>query len=305
MVQLKSIARLLAVSAALLLAACAASTGIEETAPASGMPAARVEAEMLRLINHQRARQSLQPLARQPKLSVAALAHARVMGRTGCVDFECAGTSVDRRIAGNGYQYGQSRSYIGAGYGNSGAALAAMMRETRGRELVLSPAFRHVGIGYAFAPGTRYRNYWTISFATPANGNVASLAAEIVRLTNAERRKRGLPALVQNRNLASSAQYHAEFMAHNDCFAHRCPKEPPLDKRALAAGYGFRGVAENIAAGAPTPAEVVNDWMDSPGHRANILHPRMREIGIGYVLLNQDPGDKSYRHYWVQNFGYR
>jgi uncharacterized protein YkwD len=55
----------------------------------------------------------------------------------------------------------------------------------------------------------------------------------------------------------------------------------------------------------PTPAEVVEGWVNSPGHRANILHPKMREIGIGYALLNEDTGKETYRHYWVQNFGYR
>ncbi len=288
----------------LLLAACAAAS-IEETAPAAGMTAARVEADLVRLINAQRTRKGLPPLAPEPKLSAAALAHARIMGRTGCIAFECAGQSVDRRIAGNGYRYGESRTYIGAGYDNAGAALNAMMGRAWGRDMVLDPAFRHIGVGYVHAGGSEYRHYWTVSFASPANGDVAALAAEVIRLTNAERRKRGLKTLTQNRNLAKSAQFHADFMARNDCFAHRCPKEPPLAQRVSRAGYVYRGVAENIAAGAPTPSDVVRGWMDSPGHRANILNPRMREIGIGYALLNEDGGRETYRHYWVQNFGFR
>lgn len=298
-------ARLLQLGLLLLLAACTASVGIEDTAPAAGMPASRVEADLVRLINDQRARSGLRPLVREPKLSAAALAHSRVMGRTDCIQFECAGTSVDGHIVGNGYRYGEARSYVGGGQDNAGAALAAMMGQTWGRRMVLDPAFRHVGVGYVFAEAGRYRHYWTISFASPATDDMASLAAEIVRLTNTERRKHGLPALAQNPNLARSAQYHADFMARNDCFAHRCPKEPPLAQRAHNAGYHYRGVAENIAAGAPTPAEVVRVWMDSPGHRANILRPEMREIGIGYVLLNEDGGRETYRHYWVQNFGFR
>ncbi len=289
----------------LLLAACTASAGIEDSAPAAGMTAARVEAELVRLMNDQRARRGLPPLAPEPKLSAAALAHARVMGRTGCIEFECAGMTVDRRITGNGYRYGESRTYIGAGYDNAGATLSAMMGRAWGRDMVLEPDFRHVGVGYVYAGGSRHRHYWTISFATPANGDVAALAAEVIRLTNAERRKRGLEPLAPNRNLARAAQFHADFMARNDCFAHRCPQEPPLAHRVGRAGYAYRGVAENIAAGAPTPTDVVRGWMDSPGHRANILSPEMREIGIGYALLNEDGGKETYRHYWVQNFGYR
>jgi len=289
----------------LLLAGCTAAAGIEDTAPAAGMPSVQVEADLVRLINEQRARHDLPPLVREPKLSAAALSHSRDMAGTDCIAFECAGVSVDGRIAGNGYRYADARSYVGAGQDNAGAALAALMNRPWGRKMILDPAFHDVGIGYVFAGSGRYRHYWTISFASPANDDMASLAAEIVRLTNAERRKHGLPALAQNAELATSAQFHADFMARNDCFAHRCPKEPPLAQRASNAGYRYRGVAENIAAGAPTPADVVRVWMHSPGHRANILRPEMREIGIGYALLNDDGGRETYRHYWVQNFGFR
>jgi len=289
----------------LLLAGCTSAGGIEDTAPAAGLPPSRVEADLVRLINDQRARRNLPPLDRTAKLSAAAQAHSTAMGKTGCIKVECGGLSVERRIAGKGYRYGEARSYIGAGHENAGAALAAMMGQAWGREMVLDPAFRHVGVGYAYNGAGKYRHYWTVSFASPANENRASLAGEVVRLTNAERRERGLEPLAQNPNLARSAQYHADFMALRDCFAHRCPKEPPLAQRAHNAGYIYRGVAENIAAGSPTPVEVVRGWMDSPGHRANILNPDMHEIGIGYVLLNEDEGRETYRHYWVQNFGFR
>ncbi|UCH74834.1 MAG: hypothetical protein JSU82_02990 [Rhodospirillales bacterium] len=288
-----------------LPAACTATGDVEGTAPTTGVPSSRVEADMVRLINEQRARRSLPPLIRQPKLSAAALAHSRIMGKTGCIAFDCAGMSVEQRVAVSGYRYGEARSYVGAGYDNTGAALAAMMGRGWSRELVLDPDFRHVGVGHVFESDSRYRHYWTISFAVPATDDREALAEEVVRLTNAERRKRGLGPLMRNRDLTRSAQFHAEFMARNDCFAHRCPKEPALAQRARNAGYRYRGVAENIAAGSPTPAEVVRGWMESPGHRANILHPDMREIGIGYVLLNEDSGRESHRHYWVQNFGYR
>lgn len=298
-------ATLLWLGLVLLPAACTGPAGIGETAPAAGMTPARVEADLVRLINDQRARVGLPPLAPEPKLSAAALAHSRVMGRTGCLDFACDGVSVDRRVAANGYRYGETRSYIGAGYDNAGAALAAMMARKQGRKMVLDPAFRHIGVGYAFVPGGTHRHYWTVTFATPVAGDVAALAAEVVRLTNIERRKRGLPALAANPSLMKSAQAHADFMAGHDCFAHLCPKELPLDRRVSAAGYLYRGVAENISAGSATPAAVVNGWMKSPGHRANILNPAMREIGIGYTLLDEDGGRQRYRHYWVQNFGVR
>ena len=89
--------------------------------------------------------------------------------------------------------------------------------------------------------------------------------------------------------------------ARNDCFAHRCAKEPPLAQRAKNAGYGYRGVAENIAGGSPTPAEVVEGWMNSPGHRANILRREYTHVAIGVAVgPGWHPSLKATR--WVQVF---
>jgi uncharacterized protein YkwD len=179
-----------------------------------------------------------------------------------------------------------------------------MMALDWGRDIVLDPAYRHVAAGYV-ASDTVYRHYWAIGFAAPAVEDLAVLSAEMARLVNIERKKHGAPALAMNRALGKSAQAHALFMAENDCFAHRCPNEPNLGKRARDAGYDWRAVAENIAAGQADVAEVVAGWMTSPGHARNILNPRYREIGIGYVLLDRDGGEVALRHYWVQNFGLR
>lgn len=70
-------------------------------------------------------------------------------------------------------------------------------------------------------------------------------------------------------------------------------------QRAQAAGFEGGFVGENIAAGQVSPQAVVQDWVESPGHCVNLMNPRYRYIGVGYV--HQD-GDR-YGHYWVQNFG--
>ncbi|NEQ80211.1 MAG: CAP domain-containing protein [Moorea sp. SIO2I5] len=72
-----------------------------------------------------------------------------------------------------------------------------------------------------------------------------------------------------------------------------------MSDRAKAAGYLYSYVGENIAAGNPTPAQTIRQWMGSTGHRRNILKPQYQEIGFGYV---SDPSS-PYRHYWVQVFG--
>jgi hypothetical protein len=87
-------------------------------------------------------------------------------------------------------------------------------------------------------------------------------------------------------------------------------KSPQTDKdgstigqRVTAAGYQWSFTGKNIAAGYTTPQAVVNGWINSPGHRANMLNPNYQEIGIGYHYLSNDTGQVNYYHYWTQNFG--
>lgn len=69
------------------------------------------------------------------------------------------------------------------------------------------------------------------------------------------------------------------------------------------AGYEWIRVAENIAAGSPTPERVMDAWMDSDDHREHILNCALEEIGVGYRYLPNDSGSTNYYHYWTQVFG--
>lgn len=134
-----------------------------------------------------------------------------------------------------------------------------------------------------------------------------SLNQQVVYLTNQERAKAGLPPLKENALLAQAALTHAHAMAAGDFFAHDnlLTGTGPAE-RVRATGYQWMVVAENIFAGAEVPIVAVQSWMDSPGHRANILHPQVREIGVGYAFDPTDvfpKSDSPYRHYWVQIFG--
>lgn len=128
---------------------------------------------------------------------------------------------------------------------------------------------------------------------------------QVIALTNQARADNGLPSLTANPLLTTAAQKHAEAMAAAEFFDHTNPKtgDQPGD-RVTAEGYRWSVVAENIAAGDATPAEVVAGWLNSPGHRANILNKDVREIGVGYVFKANDtfPGPTGYHHYWVQVF---
>jgi len=154
--------------------------------------------------------------------------------------------------------------------------------------------------------------------AVAANGDYAQ---QVVELVNQERwYDGGLSPLKRNDLLDQSAHSHSTNMAERNFFSH-CDldtKTSPFD-RMRAAGYNYRAAGENIAAGYGTPADVMNGWMNSSGHRSNILSGSYREIGVGYVFQSADHknirGDTNgdcaadyadrgpYYKYWTQNFG--
>ena len=123
----------------------------------------------------------------------------------------------------------------------------------------------------------------------------------VIELTNARRAEAGLAPLRLNQHLSQAAQSYSDVLASTDCFAHTCGPVPDVASRVEGAGYAdWSAVGENIAAGYSTPEEVVEGWMNSPGHRKNILSPNFSEIGIGLVS-----GRGAYGTYWTEDFGAR
>lgn len=126
---------------------------------------------------------------------------------------------------------------------------------------------------------------------------------EVVELTNQFRAQHGLGALTIDWDLAEAAQKHSENMAYQDFFSHIAPDGSKPWDRTREAGYESISVGENIAAGFTTPEAVVNGWINSDGHRANMLNGNFNEIGVGYFYLPNDPGNLRYGAYWTQVFG--
>ena len=136
--------------------------------------------------------------------------------------------------------------------------------------------------------------------AAAAEPAAPELLARVVELTNLERQQAGLAPLAPNPNLAQAAQGYADVLAFGDCFAHTCGPVPDFAQRLGDAGYaGWTALGENIAAGQPSPEDVVAAWMASPGHRANILNPAYTEIGVGAAVGG------PYGRNWTQEFGAR
>jgi uncharacterized protein YkwD len=124
----------------------------------------------------------------------------------------------------------------------------------------------------------------------------ATPAEIVVSLTNDERAKVGCPALVISSQLSTAAQSHTGDMATHKLMSHTGSDGSSPWDRINATGYQFRAAAENVAMGFETPADVVNGWMNSAGHRANILNCDLHEIGVGYAT------DSTGAPYWTQDF---
>lgn len=106
--------------------------------------------------------------------------------------------------------------------------------------------------------------------------------------------------LSPNGALRAAARGHSQDMAQRNYFEHSTPEGVTPAQRAKNAGYPSGFVGENIAAGQPTPASVVQAWVDSPGHCVNMMDPRYRVLGVGYFF--EDGGDR-FNHYWSQELG--
>lgn len=126
-----------------------------------------------------------------------------------------------------------------------------------------------------------------------------SIAQQVINLTNAERADAGCPALVANDRLMIAAQGHSDDMAANNFMSHTGSNGSSPWDRMREAGYEYRRAAENVAAGYRTAESVVNGWMNSSGHRANILNCALEEIGVGYATNS----NSDYGTYWTQKFG--
>ena len=123
--------------------------------------------------------------------------------------------------------------------------------------------------------------------------SVQSFENEVIRLVNEIRTQNGLKALTANWELSRVARYKSQDMKDNRYFSHTSPIYGSPFQMMKSFGITYRTAGENIARGQATPSAVVNAWMNSPGHRANILNASFTEIGVGYVASG---------NYWTQMF---
>ncbi|WP_432355698.1 CAP domain-containing protein [Sporosarcina sp. A2] len=129
----------------------------------------------------------------------------------------------------------------------------------------------------------------------PEQGQTSASQIEqaVLTLTNAERQKAGLNPLQMDEKLMNTARAKSADMASKNYFSHTSPTYGSPFDQMKANGITYRAAAENIAMGQRSAEEVVKGWMESPGHRQNILTPGFTHIGIGYDARG---------NYWTQQF---
>lgn len=130
----------------------------------------------------------------------------------------------------------------------------------------------------------------------PNIDNVKNVEEEVLSLVNQERSKIGLKPLQMDWELARVARMKSEDMAKKNYFSHTSPTYGSPFDMMKQFGISFRTAGENIASGQTTPKEVMESWMNSQGHRANILKPDYTHLGVGYYRGG------SYGHMWTQMF---
>lgn len=135
----------------------------------------------------------------------------------------------------------------------------------------------------------------TTSPTAAPTGN-AALEAEVVAIVNAERAKAGCAAVTADDRLTTAARGHSTDMAARNYFSHTTPEGVAFSTRITNAGYRWSRAGENIAKGQPTPAEVMTAWMNSAGHKANILTCAFKNIGVGVAA------DAQGTLLWTQDF---
>ncbi|MFH8788344.1 CAP domain-containing protein [Streptomyces roseoverticillatus] len=249
------------------------------------------------LVNAERAAAGAPPVTADHRLAAAARAHAAGMAAQGRLAAEGPdGTSLHHRVAAAGYHCLTVAEHLVSGPRTPAEFVAYCLADPGRARPLRDPAVVHAGAAHVSGPAGDV--YWTALWASPMTpGGLARLTAEVTALTNAERAAAGLRPLAADHRLAAAAQAHSDDMVARDFYAHTSPEGSEPWDRARAAGAPHPGIGENIACGQRGAAEVVQGWMNSPGHRANILKPDFAYIGVGYAT-----GSRA-GTYWTQLFG--
>lgn len=251
--------------------------------------------ELLQLVNAERAQAGVAPLSMgSSELNAAAQARAKELS----VNYSYNRPNGSREFTILS-EYGVDDISVGEDYWaaaeDASDVVAAWNRYDFFKERMLNKDATTVGIGYY--EGGEYGNYWVMIFTYARNTSENSFAQEVLNLVNAERAKAGLnPLALGDAHLTAAANERAKEVAQ--VASHTRPDGTNCFTVLKEYGVDDTATGENAAWGEATPEEVVNDWMNSEGHRVNIMDPNAKYMALGYDF----DANSQWGHNWVQIF---
>jgi uncharacterized protein YkwD len=266
------------------------SVALVMSAQAQGQPSAQGDATAILQVARERCSPGAPRLASQQRLVEAAGRLAR-------------GVSLRAALEASGYRAQRSYQWTFQGYPSPDAVTQALVQQhcaTLGnRDLVEAGVHRS---------GNAYWMVAAVPFNPPAQeqaGNVASTVLALVNQARAQPRRCGSRSfaaaqpLVLDPTLTRAAAGHADSMARLSYMEHKGRDGSTPADRASRAGYDWRSIGENIAMGQTTAGQVMQDWLRSPEHCANIMEPRFTQMGVAFAVNKASEGGI----YWAQSFG--
>lgn len=277
-------------------------------------------AELVRLLNAERAKAGLKALEPMDGLTQAARTRAGDLSG-GYIEIRSDGSDWSSVLKQSGVEaeYVDESFVVGIGYDAAALALEKVLSTPEAKAALLNGEYTHLGVGYVHDENgyLGFQDFWSLMYIVEPGGEApapespapespapetpsvgGSLQAQrqaVLDLVNAARAENGKSALTLNDELCDVAQLRAEEIVKS--FSHTRPNGSSCFTAIQEAGIRGGAMGENIAAGQSSPAAVMNSWMNSEGHRANILSGDFSSIGIGYVQSGS-----GYGHYWVQMF---
>lgn len=263
----------------------------------AGTASAQDAVELVTLINAYRA--SVQICEGKRTAPVTPLAADPLLSR---VQLK-AGASLNDALKNAGYQAARAEAIMVSGASTPNEVMG-FVKQTYCRTAL--------GAQYAAIGVARDGNAWRVVLAEPLLaadlGDWEKAGREVLKLVNTARAKprscgkqpfEAAPPVTWNGQLAAAALAHSRDMADQNYFRHEGRDGSEVSDRATRAGYQWRRVGENIAAGQGSAKQAVSGWLSSPGHCANLMNRDFREMGTAYAV---NPKSDS-RIYWTQVFG--
>ena len=276
----------------------------------SQQPHTVFEQQTFELINIERVRHGLRPFILDNTLSSIARSHSEDMLRNNFIGFTGSdgadGSQMVRRGGINNFTGPSTLVYAGSNIPEQ--RIANWMNSNSQRAILLHANRTSIGIGIIQRPSgsnASYSAYWTIFAAYILELTASEIKAfeqRVLELTNIERAKHGSPPVVWDDRVASIARDHSIDLMRNNLRGHTGSDGSTPRQRVERAGIpNFRYRGENCTYGHVTPEDAVTSWMNSSGHRENMLNPSHTHLGVGLALRSED-SNARYISYWTQVF---